>query len=1037
MAGLAIALVAVGWRLERGPISLDFLTPWMQQALSAPEQGITVVVEHTELSLDTSQHTLDLLADGVHLRRNNGSAEVVLPRVALSLSLRAALGGLLAPTRIVLISPQLRLQRAVDGTIHLDLGGGSGGEDIASGLLEDFEARPNRRSALGYLQSIAIRNANFTLDDRALGIIWQAKRADAALFRGDQGISGDAQVTIVAGDQEASVHAEFRYIAAERRLAGSLDFSDVEPARFAAAAPALAPLAAAKIPVSGRSRFSLDIQSMHIDGARADITIGAGTIDNAGLAGGTLPVSGGTLKVDYDPAAARLMVEELTLDLGGPEVTLSARIDGVDPTILRGGPIGRLAIDGDLALRRVPADALDRYWPPSLSPSSRSWVTEHIRDGVADETKAHVSLAVDLSPGAVKPVQVETLQGSIAYHNLTVDYFPPLTPVKGVNGTGSFDRAHFDFLPTSGTLAGLKVTGGDIDLTKLDTNDETIAVNVNVVGPLSDALAVIDSKPLRYAHGFGIDPAKASGVTDQKLFFRFPLLHDLKIDQVEFGDKATIKNGAVAGIAFGHDLTDGDLTLDLDRNALRLQGTAAIDQVPASLSWVQSLKGDGVRRYTLKARLDDAARKRLDVDFLPDILSGPVGVDLVYDAQKTSADASLALDLTDAAVTVSRLNIDKPAGTGASAQLKLSFVNDRLAAIPEALVQGPGIDASLALALVPATGDISRIDVQRLVAGNTDLKATIERQPAGGWAANVSGRSLDASKLVTNLGHGQREERETPLSITAKLDRVILGPDREARQLGLRFVNDGLHWQTVVVDGAFSGGGTLAVRFGEKPGDRNLRVTTDNLGALLKLLDVSDNVVGGNVVVEGPAVDRGEHRVFSGKVEGGDYKIVRASLLARILSLASFSAIGSMLQGEGIPFTRISGTYTYEDGTLKVKDGRTYGGAIGINVGGTMSLRDDNIDLAGTLVPAYTINSLLGKVPVLGPLLLGGEGQGIFGANFRITGPTSDPKISVDALSALAPGALRKLFQLETPGTGEGNMAPVNPPPTDSGEAAH
>ncbi len=412
-------------------MSLDFLTPWLQQTLSAPQQGLAIVVEHTELSLDSSEHTLDLLADGVHVRQSNGSAEVVLPRVALSLSLRAALTGVLAPTRIVLIAPELRLQRAADGTIHLDLGESSGGEDLATGLLADFEAKPNSRGPLGYLQSVAIRNAAFTLDDRALGITWQARRADATLFRSDQGISGDAQVAIVAGDQEANVHADFRYIDAERRLTGSLDFSDLEPARFAAAAPVLAPLAAAKIPISGRTEFSLDIQSMHIDGARADFTVGAGRIDDPSLAGGSVPVSSGTLKVSYDPGAGRLTVEDLTLDLGGPEIAVTAKIDGVDPTVLRGGPIGRLEIAGSLALRRVPADALERYWPPALSPSSRSWVTAHIRDGVADETKAQVHLTIDPSPDAPKLVQVDALQGTIAYHNLTVDYFPPLRRCEG------------------------------------------------------------------------------------------------------------------------------------------------------------------------------------------------------------------------------------------------------------------------------------------------------------------------------------------------------------------------------------------------------------------------------------------------------------------------------------------------------------------------------------------------------------------------------------------------------------------------------
>ena len=41
---------------------------------------------------------------------------------------------------------------------------------------------------------------------------------------------------------------------------------------------------------------------------------------------------------------------------------------------------------------------------------------------------------------------------------------------------------------------------------------------------------------------------------------------------------------------------------------------------------------------------------------------------------------------------------------------------------------------------------------------------------------------------------------------------------------------------------------------------------------------------------------------------------------------------------------------------------------------------------------------------------MGGEGQGLFSANFRIAGPLADPQISVNPLSAFAPGALRRLF---------------------------
>jgi hypothetical protein len=57
------------------------------------------------------------------------------------------------------------------------------------------------------------------------------------------------------------------------------------------------------------------------------------------------------------------------------------------------------------------------------------------------------------------------------------------------------------------------------------------------------------------------------------------------------------------------------------------------------------------------------------------------------------------------------------------------------------------------------------------------------------------------------------------------------------------------------------------------------------------------------------------------------------------------------------------------------------------------------------------LNSIIGNVPVLGSLLLGGEGQGLFAANYRATGSAADPQISVNPLSALTPGFLRRLLQ--------------------------
>ena len=118
-----------------------------------------------------------------------------------------------------------------------------------------------------------------------------------------------------------------------------------------------------------------------------------------------------------------------------------------------------------------------------------------------------------------------------------------------------------------------------------------------------------------------------------------------------------------------------------------------------------------------------------------------------------------------------------------------------------------------------------------------------------------------------------------------------------------------------------------------------------------------------------------------------------------------------MLSGSGIPFSTLRGDFAYSSNHLVLENLLGYGGAIGATANGTVDLGRDRLDLQGTIVPAYALNSIIGNIPLIGSLLLGGEGQGLFAANYQVTGSAADPQVSVNPLSALAPGFLRRLFQ--------------------------
>jgi hypothetical protein len=61
-------------------------------------------------------------------------------------------------------------------------------------------------------------------------------------------------------------------------------------------------------------------------------------------------------------------------------------------------------------------------------------------------------------------------------------------------------------------------------------------------------------------------------------------------------------------------------------------------------------------------------------------------------------------------------------------------------------------------------------------------------------------------------------------------------------------------------------------------------------------------------------------------------------------------------------------------------------------------------------VPAYALNSLLSNIPVVGILVAGGQNEGVFALNYRLSGALSAPVVTVNPLSAIAPGLMRKIM---------------------------
>ena len=135
-------------------------------------------------------------------------------------------------------------------------------------------------------------------------------------------------------------------------------------------------------------------------------------------------------------------------------------------------------------------------------------------------------------------------------------------------------------------------------------------------------------------------------------------------------------------------------------------------------------------------------------------------------------------------------------------------------------------------------------------------------------------------------------------------------------------------------------------------------------------------------------------------------------MLTKIFTIASLTGILDTLTGNGISFTKLSAPFAFQRNVIILKDAKAHGPAIGITADGVINMNEATLDLSGSLVPSYTMNSLIGNIPLIGSVLMGGTGKGIIAINYSVKGDMKDPSISVNPLSVLTPGFLRNVFDI-------------------------
>lgn len=743
--------------------------------------------------------------------------------------------------------------------------------------------------------------------------------------------------------------------------------------------------------------------------ARFSLALAEGGFDLDGVFPEPVQWAGASLEGGLDLDALELSFETLDVALGGANATLAGAVSlaqtdaGWRPNIQLSGPIaGRLS----------KADVL-RHWPVDFALGARDWVRDSILGGVVSDARLQLDLTAQAL--AAQSIGDEALSLRFAFSDADVRYMSTMTPLLGLSGQAELRGNSLSLQGAGGAIGDIRAETIYVEIPRLNPKGAIARFGGSGRGPAQAFLQLVNEPPLQIADAYGFDPADFGGEGEVSFEIRRPMRRTVPAEDLGYRVTGQFENVSGPTGAQGLELANGVVRLEVSPDGLVADGAADVGAARASIVWRETFglpEGDPSSAVVVNTRM---SARELDQFGLPvrRFMDGVIGVEAELSGRGMAfSGVDLTLDLADAAIAAPGGVWDKPAGEAARAELVAGFPASG-PVLETFRLFGNGIEVDAAAELAP-DGRLLRAVAERVfIDRRMDLAARADRPEGadGPLRIAVSGAFLDAEDLFGIAAPAGGGALGAPLLLEGDLDRVLVR-DQAFDDVGLQ-----LHWRPEGLARfaleADASGGPVIIRFEPEAdtGVRRLSAAGADAGVLLSAFAGFDNVAGGALRLQGQAPPLGEPGGVTGAVEVDGFTLERMPLLARVLAAGSLEGLGGLLSGQGIEFERLQTEFVWSDGMLEMREARVAGPSLGATWTGLVNFSQTRLDVDGTLLPSYGVNSVLGSLPVLGELLTSRRGEGVIGITFSVSGPFNETRVLANPLSALAPGVLRRIFE--------------------------
>ncbi|EBA11661.1 YhdP family protein [Roseobacter sp. CCS2] len=958
-----------------------------------------------------------------------------------------------------LIGAQVNLRRARDGSVSFALttGGNDLGQARSlPELLEQFD-QVFERPALEALETVRADGLIVNFDDARAGRSWivDGGRVSLDLRGGETTIRGNFAL-LSGGTNVTTVRLNYTSPRGSRAAFMGLNLDNALATDIAAQSPALRWLQGVDAQITAALRTQLD-ETGALGPLNASLEIGQGVLqpnpatqpigfddakayftydpvrDSISFNELSLETEWGRLRADGDaylrdfrdglPRAllAQFRFSDLVLNPPGffetpPEIPQAAvdlrlRFDPFSVEIgqaviidrdTRASANGTIAATDagwqvalDTHVDSIAPERFVTFWPLSMKPRTRQWVSNNLTDGHLLNVNAGFRIAPERAPQFA--LGFEFADAAIKF----LRHVPPITQAHGV---ASIEDNRFVVSLNRGVVNApqggpMQLAGSDFTIVDLRMKPSPAILNLQVDSTLTAALSVLNQRPFEYMDKANLPVTLGDGRALTQGQITWPLEPRPAPDSFAIDMTAQVRNVRSDVLLPGRTFVAPRLDVTVDKQGVNIAGPVRVGQVAAVGAWDQRF-GDPDRpgsRVEADVALSQAFLNEFNIALPPGTISGNGTGQLSVDFQKDVPPAfRLRSDLLGLTVGIPAVGWSK--GPGTEGSLLVTGALGDVPSIDTLEIGGGGLQAAGRIDL-DANGGLQAARFSQLRVGNWfNAPITLRGQGAGQpLAVEISGGSLDLRNAQFGTGQGDGG----PVRIA--LDRLQVTEGISLTNFRGDFSNQqGFRGQfTGQMNGAANVVGTVAPRDGRSA----VQLRSDDAGGILRATGLMRNALGGSADLT--LLPAGGPGTFDGTLRVRDIRVRDAPAIAALLDAISVVGLLQQLDGQGLAFDEVDAKFRLTPQQVIVSEASAVGPGLGISVDGIYTLASKQIDLQGVVSPFFLVNSI--------GSFLTRRGEGLIGFNYTIRGTSDAPQVGVNPLSALTPGMFREIFRRPAP----------------------